>query len=133
MVWLNDISPWTLAAFGLSWLGVSGVCALALGKVLARGNDAAATEAQAVLRLESLGALKPAAETYREETGDWPHHEELAPDSFAEDAAYDFDADADDDEAYAGRAASGTQFKPVLLDEKNAPGEAERPHIRRVR
>lgn len=123
MVWLNDISPWTFAAFGLGWFGVSGVCALALAKVLARSNDAAENEEQSLLRLETARALAPTPQSYREETADWPHHEPFdgLPGGIAE-----------EDEEYSGRAASGTRFKPVRAGDDQDEAEAK-PQLRRIR
>ncbi|MFT3926173.1 MAG: hypothetical protein QM778_26750 [Myxococcales bacterium] len=121
MVWLNEISPWTVAAFGLGWIGVSGALALVLGKVLARTNRAAENEELALERARAERAAGTPAIQY-EPTGDWLL-DSASQDSFEE------------DEAYAGRAASGTRFKPVH-DESDAGGaesEAARDNVRPLR
>ncbi len=108
MVWLNDISPWTFAAIGLGWLSVSGICALALGKVLGRASEVDAVGEQAALQAEARLLIR-SPETYREDTADFLQpqaQEELA-----------------DEDVYAGRAASGTRFKPVLVGEEEGAEE----------
>jgi hypothetical protein len=97
MVWLSDISPWTMAALGLGWLGVSGVFALALGKVLARTNEAAENEERALAYMHTELAKMSASSSPVDSSDDWLT-------GVAE----------GDDEQYAGRAASGTMFKPVV-------------------
>jgi hypothetical protein len=119
MVWLSEISPWTWAAFGLGWVGVSGALALVLGKVLARTNEAAEVEELALTRAQSGRTLSQPAQQF-EPTGDW----------FAQAAT----AADEPEEEYAGRAASGTRFKPIHLDgdEKQEPVQNVRA-IRSVR
>ena len=115
MVWLSEISPWTWAAVGLGWVGVSGALALVLGKVLARTNEAAEREELALARAEAARSLSQPAQQF-EPASDW----------FAQAACED---ESDDD--YAGRAASGTRFKPIHME-----GEEEQEpaaHVRSIR
>jgi hypothetical protein len=109
MVWLSEISPWTWAALGLGWVGVSGALALVLGKVLARTNQAAEREELALARAEAARSVSQPAPQF-EPTGDWFAQSSLTA--------------AEDEEAYAGRASSGTRFKPIDVEDE---GTQERP------
>jgi hypothetical protein len=109
MVWLNDISPWTLAAVGLGWFGVSGMFALVLGKVLARTNAAAENEERALQRAEHALGFKPEARLQHQATDDF----------------FAGHVDAGDESVYTGRAASGTHFKAVLAEGEQRGEEQE--------
>jgi hypothetical protein len=121
MVWLSEISPWTWAAFGLGWVGVSGALALVLGKVLARTNEAAEQEELALERAKAARALSQPVAQYEPAVSDW----------FSQAAAPDFDEEADE---YAGRAQSGTMFKAIKVEGEQEESAAEnvRP-LRRAR
>ncbi len=121
MAWLSEVSPWTWAALGLSWVGVSGALALVLGKVLARTNEAAEREELAFERAKlAQGMAQPAAQL--DSGADW----------FSQSAGPDDPIEEDD--AYAGRAASGTMFKAIKLEGEQDEPPAQNVHaIRRAR
>jgi hypothetical protein len=152
MVWLNDISAWTLVAFGLGWLGVSSVCALVLGRILARTSEAALNEERALEQAREALAFAPDARDYRVEVlvAAYEQGEQREDGSSAVDAREQNDEavqaagagallDAEEEpDAYEGRAASGTRFKPVAHDGAEDPQEDEREavgsrYIRRIR
>jgi len=122
MVWLSEISPWTLAAVGLGWVGVSGALALVLGKVLARTNKAAENEEVALEKARVAQTLSQPAVQF-EPTNDW----------FAQSSAME-DGDGADSDEYAGRAASGTHFKAVHpeVEPKESAANNQQP-LRRIR
>jgi len=120
MAWLSEISPWTWAALGLSWVGVSGAVALVLGKVLARTNEAAEREELAFERAKLAKVMSEPAPQY-DSSADW----------FSESAGPDL---IDENDPYAGRAASGTMFKAVKFEDEQEESPAENVRaIRRAR
>jgi hypothetical protein len=114
MALLGNFSLGTVAVLGLTWFALSAVLAVSIGRVIGRTNReaeqaaSAASEAQAPLAMVAAG--DPSAESV------WTAGEMAEA------------ADAEDD--YGSRAASGTRFKPVALEEEDAQ---QRPAMRRVR
>jgi hypothetical protein len=112
MDWLENLSGWTVASWGLGWFAFSTTLALVLGRIIGRTNRATAEQTQVLLPQVAAATAVPAEAPPTESADPWL-------------AGSDESAD---DEDYGSRATSGTRFKPVALEEQLA-----KPALRRVR